>query len=234
MVRAYVPSSHAPRPTRPARRKSRPYHHGDLRRALLEEALLLIKEQGPTGFTLREIARRLGVSHAAPYRHFADRSALLTALAALGCDELGAAITASLAEAGADLRARFLAAGFAYVRFALDRPAYFQTMFYSGEVDTADPAYAEAQARCFGILLSFIEEGQRSGELAAGDPRAIAMPVWAMHHGLACLASTGAFASHEPPALREVVDFAHASLLDGLLVKSAAEPHRNHRPRSRA
>lgn len=195
---------------------------------------MLIRELGPTGFTLREIARRLGVSHAAPYRHFADRGALLTAVAALGCEELGAAITAALGEAGKDLRARFLAAGFAYVRFALERPAHFQTMFYSGEVDTADPAYAAARERCFGILLAFIAEGQRAGDLAPGDPRAIATPVWAMHHGLACLASSSAFEAGEPSDLKQIVDFAHASLLDGLLVRGAAEPPRSHLPKSRA
>jgi AcrR family transcriptional regulator len=225
-----VPNMNAPRPPRsprsprPARRKSRSYHHGDLRRALLDEALELIREEGPAGFTLREVARRLGVSHAAPYRHFADRKALLTAIAALGADELGAGITSALEGAGADLRARFLAAGYAYVRFALDRPAHFQTMFLNDAIDLADPVYEAARGRCYGILLSFIAEGQRAGELAPGDPEALATPVWAMHHGLACLASSGAFAAHGPAALQGIVDFAHASLLDGLLVRGASDP----------
>jgi AcrR family transcriptional regulator len=221
-----APNASSSRSTRgtSTRKKSRPYHHGGLRSALLDEALGLIREQGPEGFTLRELARRLGVSHAAPYRHFADRGALLTAVAAAGCDELAAAIRAGLDGAGTDLRARFLAAGYAYVRFALDKPAHFQTMFESAEVDKKDPAYAEATARCWGILIAFIREGQGRGLLVEGEPEVIAIPVWAMHHGLASLASAGAFEGHGPAALKGIVDGAHAALLDGLLVRGGEAP----------
>ncbi|NUQ79608.1 MAG: TetR/AcrR family transcriptional regulator [Polyangiaceae bacterium] len=186
---------------------------------MLEEAIELIQEAGPEGFTLRELARRLGVSHAASYRHFADRGALLTAVAALGCDELAAGIRAALEGAGDDLRARFLAAGYAYVRFALDKPAHFRTMFESAEVDSGDAGYVEATARCRGILIEFIREGQRRGLLVEGDPEVIATPVWAMHHGLASLASAGAFKAHGAGALKGIVDGAHAALLDGLLAR---------------
>jgi AcrR family transcriptional regulator len=222
-----MPSASSPRAPRKAasrNKKSRPYHHGALRGALLDEALGLIRELGPEGFTLRELARRLGVSHAAPYRHFVDRGALLTAVATLGCDELAAAIRAGLDAAGSDLRARFLAAGYAYVRFALDMPAHFKTMFESPEVDTADPTYMEATARCRGILIAFIRDGQQKGLLVEGDPEAIATPVWAMHHGLASLASAGAFKEHGPAALKGIVDRAHAALLDGLLVRGGDAP----------
>jgi AcrR family transcriptional regulator len=195
----------------------RPYHHGDLSSALLEEALLLIKERGPQGFTLREVARRAGVSHAAPYRHFADRSALLTAVAAAGSVALGAAIQGALDAAPADLRARFLAAGHAYVRFAIERSAHFQVMFFAQEVDESDPSMLAAKERTLGILLDFIRDGQRAGSIVAGDPKTIAIPIWAMHHGLACLASAGAFAAHGPKALRGIIDGAHAALLDGIL-----------------
>lgn len=201
----------------------RPYHHGDLSSALLEEALLLVKERGPQGFTLREVARRAGVSHAAPYRHFADRSALLTALAAAGSVALGAAIQGALDAAPADLRARFLAAGFAYVRFALDRSAHFQVMFFAPEIDASDPSMLAAKERTFGILLDFISDGQRAGRIVAGDPKTIAIPIWAMHHGLACLASGGAFAAHGPKALRSIIDGAHEALLDGILRDAPAK-----------
>ena len=160
----------------PVPEAERPYHHGDLRSALVEQALLLVKERGPQGFTLREVARRAGVSHAAPYRHFADRSALLTAVAAAGSVELGVAVQAALDDAVAGsgrggekspgarkpaevLRARFLAAGFAYVRFAIERPAYFQVMFLAQEIDQADPSMLAAKGRTLGILLDFIGDG---------------------------------------------------------------------------
>lgn len=183
---------------------------------MLEAALALIEESGTASLTLREVARRIGVSHAAPYRHFADRRALLTALATEGSKELAARILAALEGAGEDLRARFLAAGFAYVSFALERPALFQAT-YSAEADPADPQLAAAKQRSFGILLGFIEEAQRAGAFRPGDPTELATPIWAMHHGLATLAAAGLFAEQGPEGLRRVVDDAHASLLDGLL-----------------
>ncbi|WP_437963662.1 TetR/AcrR family transcriptional regulator [Sorangium sp. So ce260] len=195
----------------------RPYHHGDLRRAVLEEALALIEEQGNASFTLREVARRIGVSHAAPYRHFADKRALMTELAVQASAALGAQIAAALEGAGGELRARFLAAGFAYVRFALEHPAPFHVM-YSGEVDAADPRVEAAAAQNLGVLLGFIEEAQRAGAFPPGDPMALAVPVWAMHHGLATLAASGALSKAGPVELRRLVDDAHARLLDGLLL----------------
>ncbi|WP_236644008.1 TetR/AcrR family transcriptional regulator [Sorangium sp. So ce296] len=205
-------------PPAPASRSvERPYHHGDLRRAVLEEALALIEEQGNARFTLREVARRIGVSHAAPYRHFADKRALMTELAVQASTELAAQISAALEQAGGALRARFLAAGYAYVRFALEHPAPFHVM-YSSEVDAEDPRVAAATSRSLGLLLGFIEEAQRAGAFPPGDPMALAVPIWAMHHGLATLAASGALSKAGPAELRRVVDDAHARLLDGLLL----------------
>ncbi|WP_437595645.1 TetR/AcrR family transcriptional regulator [Sorangium sp. So ce590] len=205
-------------PPAPASRAAdRPYHHGDLRRAVLEEALALIEAQGNASFTLREVARRIGVSHAAPYRHFADKRALMTELAVQASAALGAQISAALEEAGGELRARFLAAGFAYVRFALEHPAPFLVM-YSGEVNVEDPRVAAATSQNLGVLLGFIEEAQRAGAFPPGDPMALAVPIWAMHHGLATLAAAGALSKAGPVELRRLVDDAHARLLDGLLV----------------
>ncbi|WP_437475978.1 TetR/AcrR family transcriptional regulator [Sorangium sp. So ce1014] len=205
-------------PPAPASRAvDRPYHHGDLRRAVLEEALALIEAQGNASFTLREVARRIGVSHAAPYRHFADKRALMTELAVQASAALGAQISAALEEAGGELRARFLAAGFAYVRFALEHPAPFHVM-YSGEVNVEDPRVAAATSQNLGLLLGFIEQAQRAGAFPPGDPMALAVPIWAMHHGLATLAASGALSKAGPVELRRLVDDAHARLLDGLLL----------------
>lgn len=190
----------------------------------MDEALALIDERGLEAMTLREIARRIGVSHAAPYRHFADRRALLTALSAEGSALLAERINAALDAAGGDLRARFLAAGFAYVRFALDHPALFQVMF-SAELDAEDPALLAAKQGTFGILLRFIAEAQRQGAFPPGDVEALAIPIWAMHHGLATLAATRAFEGCGAAGLRRIVDDAHERLLDGLLrgARPAAE-----------
>lgn len=173
-------------------------------------------------FTLREVARRIGVSHAAPYRHFADKRALMTELAVSGMQALAKDVQSALDAAGSDLRARFLAAGFAYVRFALEHPASFGVM-YSGEVDSADPRVSGAKAESLGILLGFVEEAQRSGAFPAGDPMDLARPIWAMHHGLASLAAAGAF-ERDPGKLRSIVDGAHARLLDGFMQAAPAGP----------
>ncbi|MCC6557791.1 MAG: TetR/AcrR family transcriptional regulator [Polyangiaceae bacterium] len=204
---------------------------------MVEEALALIEERGHASFTLREVARRIGVSHAAPYRHFADKRALMTELAILAMTELADRIRAALDAAGPDLRARFLAAGFAYVRFALERPALFQAS-YSGEADPGDPRKQAAKEHCFGILLAFIADAQEAGAFPPGDAMELANGVWAMHHGMATLAAAGAFReggegagkrarrsakgrSHEEwERLRRVVDDGHARLLDGLLTEA--------------
>jgi len=197
------------------RRPPRPYHHGDLPRAICEAALALITEVGPDGFTLREVARRIGVSHAAPYRHFADKRALMNALAAAGSRRLGEVIEEALGTAGNDVRARFLAASHAYVRFAVDHSAYFKVLYLSSEVDTNDPDVVAARERTFGILLRFIVEAQAAGLFGPGEPMEIAMAIWSMNHGLASLASLGAFVPTGPD-LRAVSDAAHARLIDGL------------------
>ena len=167
------------------------------------------------GFTLRELARRVGVSHAAPYRHYPDKRALLTALAAEGAHRLADAVDAALSAAGPDLRARFLAAAHAYVRFALDHPGYFQAMF-AGDVDPLDPAYVAGRERSFGLLYRYIAEAQAAGYFGEGEPLSYVIPVFAMHQGLAVLAMSGAFATLGMPDVRAASDLAHGRLLDGL------------------
>lgn len=207
------------------RKKPRPYHHGDLPRVLREEALALLDEVGPEGMTLREVARRAGVSHAAPYRHYPDRRALLTALAIEGVNLLGASIEAALAGAGPDMRAGFLAAGHAYVRFSIDHRAHFKAMFLTSEIDGASPAFVEASDACFGILLRYIGEAQASGFFVPGDAMEIATSVWAMHQGLAALSASGAF-DKLGGDVRAISDAAHARLLDGLVSRPQARPPR--------
>ena len=198
------------------RKKPRPYHHGDLARALREEALVLLDEVGPEGLTLREVARRAGVSHAAPYRHYPDKAALLTALAVEGIGLLAVAIASALEAAGPDLRARFLAAGYAYVQFSIEHRAHFKAAFLTTEVDPGSAEIVQASQACFGLLLRYIDEAQSAGYFGPGDPMEIATAVWAMHQGLASLAAFGALARLGD--LRAVSDAAHARLLDGLVV----------------
>jgi AcrR family transcriptional regulator len=107
-----------------------PYHHGSLRESLVQASLEVIAEHGPEGFTLRDIARRLGVAPSAPYRHFADKEEVLAAVAAECSERLGAAMDAA-APGCEDPIERFRLVGLAYVRFAVENPAYFKVMSHA-------------------------------------------------------------------------------------------------------
>jgi len=105
-----------------------PYHHGDLRRALIDTALAMVTEEGASSFTLREVARRAGVSHAAPYNHFADKAALLAEVAALGFQALRRELAAT-GHRPRSSRQALLAISTAYVRFGVEHPAHYGLMF---------------------------------------------------------------------------------------------------------
>jgi AcrR family transcriptional regulator len=170
-------------------RRSKPYHHGHLREALLQAAIQLIAEVGPAGFTLREVARRAGVSHNAPYRHFPEQQDLLAAVAAQGFRELNQAMLDAVKH-HRDSVARLKRAGLAYVEFALDRPEHFTVMF---DVPPAskrdDPCDAEAAEQAFGTLLGLVKHCQDEGRLPAGDTHQFALLAWSMVHGIAKLAT---------------------------------------------
>jgi AcrR family transcriptional regulator len=182
------------------------YHHGDLKRALTEAALGLVKDKGPKGFTLREVARRAGVSAAAPYRHFSDKAQLLAAVATQGFVQLHETLSAS-ADDELDLTRQVLDSGRAYVRWAVTHPDYYQVMF-GAELDKSDkPELLAAGARAFDDLLDVIVRCQEANLLPAGDPREIAGPTWSLLHGIASLA-IGRDLSHvgigeDPQALAE-------------------------------
>ncbi|MDO9108372.1 MAG: TetR/AcrR family transcriptional regulator, partial [Coriobacteriia bacterium] len=165
------------------------YHHGDLRRALLDAALVLIGKKGVAGLSLREVAAGVGVSHAAPYHHFADKTALIHALGNEGMELLDAHMASAEKAAGDDPRARLLGIGMAYVTFAVQHPEYYAT-FSSPEMQTP-PSAKEAAAsdrtpggtwvRLFNAVLAC----QASGDLPAGDPMVLAVYLWSLVHGLA-------------------------------------------------
>ncbi|MFF2275423.1 TetR/AcrR family transcriptional regulator [Agromyces sp. NPDC058126] len=156
------------------------YHHGRLRETLIDEAAAAIDERGVDALSLRELARRAGVSHAAPAHHFGDRSGLLTAIAADGFERLAEALGA----AGAD----FVEAGVAYVRFASEEPGRFAVMFRTELLRLDDPALEAARDRAGGILAS--------GAVGAlGDARADRLAAWSIVHGFATLWNSGAIES---------------------------------------
>lgn len=171
-------------------KSTRPYHHGNLRADLLKAAIRLIAEVGPTAFTLREVARRAGVSHNAPYRHFQNRDDLLEAVADEGFRELTEAMLAAAArESGAPERLKV--AGTAYVAFALRRPQHFAVMFDAPVPAGKDHGQTEAGKQAFDTLLALVKACQDEGQLPAGSAADLALLAWTMVHGIAKLATTG-------------------------------------------
>jgi len=175
------------------------YHHGDLRRALLDAAMALVDERGIDGFTMREVARRAGVSHNAPYHHFEDKAAVIAALAEEGYDMLLAAELAVL-DPTDTVEGRIRALGVAYVRFAAEHTARFRLM-NRPELRTQDevtPVQAAGMAS-EAPLLDTIVEGQRSGVFAAGDVGQLGLAAWSLVHGLATIAVDGPMRAQVSP-----------------------------------
>ncbi|MEU6041984.1 TetR/AcrR family transcriptional regulator [Streptomyces griseus] len=160
--------------------RGRTYHHGDLRRAILTAALDVITTEGPATLSLRDLARRAGVSHAAPAHHFKDRTGLLTAVAAEGYALFADALTGA-----PDLRER----GVAYVRFAATHPAHFQVMFQPDLYRTDDPDLQAARARATDALRAGVSDLAPAGR--GEDDRLAGVAAWSLAHGFATLLLTG-------------------------------------------
>jgi AcrR family transcriptional regulator len=178
----------------------RGYHHGSLRSALIDAAEAVIAERGLDRFSLRETARRAGVSPAAPAHHFGDVRGLLTAIAAQAFAELADTLEAATASAGPDREARIKAQGRAYVAFALDRPARFDLMWRKALLDHDDPQLSEAGDRAF-EALDRVTRPKGPPSSGPGDPvLAPSIAAWSLVHGFARLAIDGAFGAEPDSA----------------------------------
>jgi AcrR family transcriptional regulator len=186
---------------------ARTYHHGNLRSALLEAAE---RSLGHGELSLRELAREVGVSHAAPRRHFADKQALLDALAEDGFERLGRELEAGMDAAGASLREQLGAFARAYVRFATDHSALLELMFAGKH---RAPRLYEASNRAFAGALALFTAAQASGEIVAGDTERVGIVALATLQGLASLANNGMLGDED---LDLVVDEAVDRLVLGL------------------
>ncbi|MEY9872001.1 AcrR family transcriptional regulator [Streptacidiphilus sp. MAP12-33] len=172
---------------------SGPYHHGDLRAACLRAARELLEEDGSSGLSLRAVARRAGVSATAPYRHYPDREALLSAVAAEGYRELAAALAA--AHPAPTTPDELAAVALAYVRFALDHPPLFRAMF----AEPCDPANEERVAATTAIT-QYVRDIVH-GVFPDADAEALSTAVWALVHGLAFLHLDGKLDASTPEAV---------------------------------
>jgi len=169
----------------------RPYHHGDLRRAVIETAMGMLHEDKGWQFTLREVARRAGVSHAAPYKHFSDKAALLAEMALVGFDKLRQALTSAKRRRWKSLRDEFFAAARAYVRFGTTNPALYRLMFSADAGKAAEVHLNERALAAFAVLTELLERGQAEGYLRKRDVRGQAAACWAQIHGLTMLTIDG-------------------------------------------
>ena len=186
---------------------ARPYHHGSLGTALLEHAERALEARGAGELSLRGLAREIGVSHAAPRRHFPDKQALLDALAERGFERLGAALAEAVGSAGAAFEARLRALATAYVGFAVRSPALLDLMYATKHDPAASDRLRQLAQTAFAVPLGVIAEGQATGAVVAGDPERVGAAAWATIHGIASMAAGGMIdAGQTDGVVAEVVD----------------------------
>jgi AcrR family transcriptional regulator len=194
----------------------------NLRQALIDGAIALITEQDVNSLSLREVARRVGVSHAAPYRHFADKESLLAAVAEEGFMRLTATMKAQVEQAPNDPLEQLEATGVGYVKFALTHPSHYRVMFgrYRGE-ELPHPERAMLGGQAFQVLLDRIKVGQASGTVRSGEPSQLAWVAWSMVHGLAMLLIDRRLPVSQTEEIEALVRFATHSLSHGLAERSS-------------
>jgi AcrR family transcriptional regulator len=198
-----------------AQLEHKPYHHGDLRRVIVETAAAMLCEDKGWQFTLREVARRAGVSHAAPYKHFPDKASLLLELALLGFDQLSQEMKAAITPRPRSARKELLAAAGAYVAFGVNNPSLYRLMFSS---EAGDPQLAHLSERALaslGVVVDLLARGQESGAFKRRPVPGQAAACWAQVHGITMLSIEGLLIPEKVGAAP--VQAALDTLLDGLV-----------------
>lgn len=199
--------------------RPRAYHHGDLRNALIEAGIELLAEGGAAALDLRKVARKAGVSHAAPYRHFADKQALIAAINTRGFELLLARIEAGLAAAPPEPAGQLHAVALTYVSFARESPWLMREMF-SG-INVERESYPELYAASKQVYIRYadiIRQGQAAGAIAEGNADAQAAVLWSLLHGLAMLIIENQMRPYSdgPEGLATLTHFGIETLIQGL------------------
>lgn len=193
------------------------YHHGDLRQSLIDGAIALISTAGVSDLSLRQVARHIGVSHNAPYRHFEDKEALLAAVAEEGFKALTLTMETARQDTPPGTKAALTAIGSAYVRFALAHPAHYRVMFSEFRSNFHDyPSLAAAGQKAFMVLVSTIAAGQTAGIFKAADPWELARVAWSLVHGQALLILDHRIPVASEAKLEEFLQFSCQLLISGM------------------
>jgi AcrR family transcriptional regulator len=167
------------------------YHHGDLRKALLDISVGIIEKKGVQALNLRTVASLAGVSSGAPYHHFSDRTQLISAIANEGFEILEASMLSAIQASGNSADARLELLGQAYVRFAISHSGHFRVMFRTEDHSQTDIVVTASGDRVFQLLCDAIEESQAQGTIPRGDPQPFVLLAWTAIHGLSVLLLDG-------------------------------------------
>ncbi len=198
------------------------YHHGDLKQALIETGLLVIREQGAHALSLREAARKAGVSEAAPYRHFANKECLLAAIAEEGYRRLLKRIVDAVASANKDAIEQLHAGCWSYAEFALTETDHFRAMFSSSLVPPhaeKHPSLSEAALLCFKELTKLVETGQKAGLISKdSNTQMTSAHLWGAIHGMTVLIidQQTSFLGVGPNEARQIVRTQVDLLIEGM------------------
>jgi AcrR family transcriptional regulator len=171
--------------------KRKPYHHGDLRSALLTAGEAMIERVGVDALSLRELTREIGVSNNAPRRHFPSKQVLLDALALQGFERLGAILNRAATNNEPDFVKRLIKVAHAHIRFAMKHRSLFRLMFDAKQRQDAPPDLIEASHRALMVGPQTIAYGQSIDEVVAGEPQRLAITIFAAVEGLVSLSSDG-------------------------------------------
>jgi AcrR family transcriptional regulator len=197
---------------------SKKYHHGDLKNALIEAGIKILSKEGVSGLTLRKVAKQAGVSHSAPYAHFADKQSLIAAISTEGFKQLYAQLDAAILSKKDDPKRQLNAGAWAYVQFAIDNTDAFKIMF-SGvlEKERDYPAFVEISHKTFDRVVEVVKSCQEAGVLHPAPPEVMAVAVWGQLHGIVSLVLEGQV-SHvvlDRYSIREIVSFALEQIIPG-------------------
>lgn len=195
----------------------RPYHHGSLKKVIVDTALSMLAENKGWQFTLREVARRAEVSHAAPYKHFPDKSSLLAELALIGFDKLHVELMKALKSKDMTPTDRFFVAGKTYINFGITNPSLYKLMFSAEANEGPNKIHLNERAMsALGVLLEVLESGQKQKIFKQENLNDQTAACWAQVHGLTMLSIDGLL--YEEKVGRNAIDGALKTLLSGLEV----------------